>query len=120
MSLQMTKGVRAVYSYIIQKYDDAIGKAVPRDISNDKYEWCMYAPIEIDIVFTHAESGRRLKGTMELTPREHAQFTGLATDRDREQFLAVLSQARPLTVAEDHTGTAVSTSKPGEDEGTAD
>jgi hypothetical protein len=106
MNLAARQGVPYTQAYIIQKYDYATGKVVPRDITNDTYEFSVYEPPELDITLTDPKTGRRLRGTVQLTPSERDQVLGLKTDQERRQFLAQISQSRQVKLVEDPDASA--------------
>jgi len=86
MNLTTLQGLRFHRSFRRQKFNYATGKIEPIDITGHTYQFSIYAPIEVDIVMIHNETGQRIQAVVELSPEETVRYRQLTTDEERKAF----------------------------------
>lgn len=88
LGLLITPGLRFAGSVRLQKYNYAIGKPEPVDLTGCEAQLTVYTPqqYQFEMSIPHEPSGTTLTRTIKLTEEESQVFAGLRTDEERSAY----------------------------------
>jgi hypothetical protein len=91
MNLTLLQGIRLSRSFRLQKFNHAVRKIEPIDITGHTYQFAVYKPVEANIVMTNEETGQKIEGKVELSVEEATHYRTLRTEEERKAYEAMLA-----------------------------
>lgn len=95
LDTEIIRGVRFKQVLKLLKFDQALGRAEPIDLTGSEFRYRIYKPsYSVDVQLKHPVSGKEYSFTLELNEDESMKWHSLKTDEQRQSFMSKLAEER--------------------------
>ena len=89
---EIVAGRRFTHNLRIMRYNAALGKAEPVDLTGSDFRMNFYRPrVEVELCITDEESGREYKETIELLGAHAMKVEAIADEAEKMQYVLALA-----------------------------